>query len=414
MSKSRFALLNNPNYTRLYLAGASSELGSFITETALMLLVFKLSDNDKSYLGLTRAVFLLFLTIGGILGGPIGNLKNRKHILIFCDVVRIPIVASLMFLQSPDAIVWMNGLIALFTGIFNPSRQAMINEIVPQQQIKKANALFGSTFATLHLVGPFVGAWIFAQTSRIHEIVAIDLFTYFIGIWFLSRLQYRPRPKMQELQLKFFDELAEGFHYLKKRIDLISMFLNNIIGGFIIGALIPLLLPFMQENLNAGEKEYGVILSIFGLGGIVGGWVSHRLSLHFKTGSVIVTSIVIEPFMMAWWILNSNLYVAYLIFFIWGVLVFTRIPTQLNHISETVPDSVLSQMFALLDLAFVVPNISSGILLTMIANDYSTYDVLKVSAIMFAILIWPRLFFKEMRSLYKSTAPRVERYSETK
>src|SRR5690606_16577696 len=196
-----------------------------------------------------------------------------------------------------------------------------------------------------------------------------DLFTYFTGMWLLSRLQYRPRPKMQELQLKFFDERAEGCRYLTKRIGLISMIVNNIIGGFIIGALIPLLLHFMQENLNAGEKEYGVILSIFGLGGIVGGWVSHRLSLHFKTGSVIVTSIVIEPFMMAWWILNSNLYVAYLIFFIWGVLVFTRIPTQLNHISETVPDSVLSQMFALLDLAFVVPNISSGILLTMIAND---------------------------------------------
>src|SRR5690606_5442459 len=148
----------------------------------------------------------------------------------------------------------------LATGIFNPARQAIINDIVPQQQIKKANALFGSTFAPLHLVAPFVAAWIFPQTSRIHEIVAIDLFAHLVGIWFLTRWQSRPRPTIQEIQLKFFDELAEGFRYLKKRIDLMSMFIIDIIVGFIIGALIPLLLPYMQENLNAGEKEYGVIL----------------------------------------------------------------------------------------------------------------------------------------------------------
>ncbi|PIZ18651.1 MAG: hypothetical protein COY50_14200, partial [Deltaproteobacteria bacterium CG_4_10_14_0_8_um_filter_43_12] len=134
-----------------------------------------------------------FLTIGGIVGGPIGALKNRRSVLIFCDLVRIPIVASLLVLKDPNAIVWMNGMIALFTGIFNPSRQAMINEIVPQKQIKQANALFGSTFATLHLIGPFVGAWVFAQTGRMHEILAFDLFTYFIGIWFLSRIIYKPK-----------------------------------------------------------------------------------------------------------------------------------------------------------------------------------------------------------------------------
>lgn len=409
MTKKRFALLDNPNYTRLYLAGASSELGSFITETALMLLVFKISDNDKSYLGLTRAIFLLFLTVGGILGGPIGNLKNRRHILIFCDVVRIPIVMSLMFLTNPIPIIWMNGLIALFTGIFNPSRQAMINELVPQTKIKKANALFGSTFATLHLVGPFIGAWVFAQTGGIDEIILFDLFTYVIGIWFLSRIAYKPRERHISERASFLEELKQGFRYLKTRLDLISMFANNIICGFVIGALIPLLLPFMQENLAASEKEYGIILSLFGLGGIVGGWCSHRLSTIFSSGKVIVATIVIEPLLMGWWVLNSNLYIAYFIFFVWGVLVFTRIPTQLNHISDTVPSSVLSQMFALLDLAFVVPNISSGLLLAMIANDHQTDVLLCWGAIGFAILIWPRIFFKEMRSLYSDDIQKVVR-----
>tara|TARA_R110000868_G_scaffold86182_3_gene241724 strand:- start:7982 stop:9232 length:1251 start_codon:yes stop_codon:yes gene_type:complete len=413
VTKTKFSLLGNPNYTRLYIAGTTSELGSFVTETALMLLVFKLSGDDKGYLGLTRAVFLLFLTIGGILGGPIGALKNRRSVLIFCDIIRIPIVASLLFLKDPDAIVWMNGMIALFTGIFNPSRQAMVNEIVPQKQIKQANALFGSTFATLHLVGPFLGAWIFAQTGRMTEILAFDLFTYFIGIWFLSRIVYQPKVSSQTQKSNLGNELKQGFRYLKGRLDLISMFANNIIAGFVIGLLIPLLLPFVQEQLGAGEKEYGILLSLFGLGGIVGGWFSHKASQKFSTGKIITATIFVEPIMMGWWVMNTSLVLGYLIFFLWGVLVFTRIPSQLNHISETVPSNVLSQMFSLLDLAFVIPNISSGILLTFIANDYRTVDLLAIAALGFVGLIWPRAFLKETQSLFSSEVQKVDRDNET-
>ena len=412
MTKPKFSLLGNPNYTRLYIAGTTSELGSFITETALMLLVFKLSGDDKGYLGLTRAIFLLFLTIGGIVGGPIGALKNRRSVLIFCDLVRIPIVASLLVLKDPNAIVWMNGMIALFTGIFNPSRQAMINEIVPQKQIKQANALFGSTFATLHLIGPFVGAWVFAQTGRMHEILAFDLFTYFIGIWFLSRIIYKPKNSNPNSRSNFNKELKDGFSYFTKRLDLISMFANNIIAGFVIGILIPMLLPFVQEQLGGGQKEYGILLSLFGLGGIVGGWFSHKFSQLFSTGKIITCTIFIEPLIMGWWVLNTSLFIGYFIFFLWGVLVFTRIPSQLNHISETVPSNVLSQMFSLLDLAFVVPNISSGILLTFIANEYSTADLLTYSAVIFACLIWPRAFLKETQSLFSNDVDKVDRDNE--
>ena len=409
MAKVKFTLLGNPNYTRLYIAGATSELGSFITETALMLLVFKLSGDNKGYLGLTRAVFLLFLTIGGVLGGPIGNLKNRRQVLIFCDVIRIPIVASLLLFQSPDAIVWMNGLIALFTGIFNPSRQAMVNEIVPQKNIKQANAIFGSTMATLHLIGPFIGAWVYAQTGGMKEIVAFDLLTYFVGIWFLSRIQYFPKSHTEKPKSNVITELRTGFQYLKTRLDIISMFITIIIDGFIIGALIPLLLPFVQENLGGGEKEYGILLSLFGLGGIVGGWLSHKLSLRFEPGKIFVITALVEPIFMGWWVFNTSLYIGYFIFFLWGVFVFTRIPTQLNHISDTVPNNVLSQMFALLDLAFVIPNISSGLVLTFIAQSFPTKTLLWYCAIAFALFIWPRMFFKEMQSLYHSKVPKVDR-----
>ena len=69
-------------------------------------------------------------------------------------------------------------------------------------------------------------------------------------------------------------------------------------------------------------------------------------------------------------------------------------------------------MFSLLDLAFVVPNISSGILLTFIANQYSTANLLTYSAVIFACLIWPRAFLKETQSLFSNDVDKVDRDNE--
>ena len=80
-------LLKNQNFKKLYYAGLSSELGSFVTDTAITLLVFALSSGDKSVLGISRAVFLFCITLGSLLGGPLGvrfNKKNLNLILFGC------------------------------------------------------------------------------------------------------------------------------------------------------------------------------------------------------------------------------------------------------------------------------------------------------------------------------------------
>ena len=56
-------ILKLKSFRSLYIAGLTSELGSFITDTAVMLFVFALSAHDKSTLGITRAVFLFCITV---------------------------------------------------------------------------------------------------------------------------------------------------------------------------------------------------------------------------------------------------------------------------------------------------------------------------------------------------------------
>ena len=409
IGKFKPSILKLPNYSRLYWAGSTSELGSFVTETVLALFLFEITNQNKSYLGLLRAVFLIFLTIGGILGGPIGERFNRKSILLFCEVIRIPGVIILIFFQKIWTLLIIEGFLAFFTGIFKPNRQALVNEIVPPKDMKKANALFGSTNAIIHLLGPFLGALIFAQLKGISEILTFDLLTYVIGFYLLSKINYQAPVKENKTKSHFFGELKEGLQYVKAHIELKAIMYNAIIAGLCIGILIPMVIPFTVEILGKTETEYGYLMASFGLGGFLGGILSTHLTQKIPAGRVAILAILGEVILFASWIRTHFLLGSLILIFIWGMLVFIRITSQLNFVSEKVPTSYLTRVYSLLEMSFITPNILGSLLVGIIGNKYATMDILVIASWSFIILIALRLLFRDFWALWKSSHSQVSR-----
>lgn len=402
-------VLSYPNFKRLYYAGLTSELGSFITETALMLTVFELSNKNKAYLGLARAVFLIFLTIGNLFGGVLGEKFNRKDVLNFTNYARIPLVISLFIFQEVYWVIIADGLIALFTGIYNPTRQATVNDIVPQEDIPKANALFGSTFAILHMLGPFLGAFLYSHFNGINEVLSFDLLTYFIGIYLIGTISYKAPKKETVKKSSIRSELVDGMKYVFKKKELFALITNTAVAGLCIGFLIPLLLPFFIEVLHLDEKAYGIAFSFFGLGGILGGFFSEKISKRWPAGKVNIWTLCMEPILMLLWIAIPGYYNTIAIFLVWGAVVVIRMTTQLNFISHKVETKYLTRVYSLIDLAFVIPNIASGIIVSIIGEAISTRDILFTVSIIFILGIFPRLFFKNMQLLYNSNDEKVTR-----
>lgn len=402
-------VLKLPNFRNLYLAGVTSELGSFVTETVLMLFVFQLSGQDKTYLGILRSVFLVFLTLGGILGGPIGNKYSRQKILIFCELARIPLIVLLFLFQNIPMVIACNAVIAFFTGIFRPSRQAIINEIVPQQSIKKANGLFASTIAVLHLAGPLLGATLFGLLNGINVVLIGDFLTYVLGIWLLAQITYFPQKDVNEIPTGFLTEIKEGFEYLGKRKDLFAINLNGFCAGLAIGILIPLLVPFTLEILQKSERHYGIAMAFFGLGGIMGSWGAEKISQFLPNGKIPLLSIVLETLTFIAFITNRYFPLSCFILFLWGFLVFIRITTQMNFISDSVETKYLTRVHSFLEISFIVPNISGGLFIALLGNDFTTMQLLSGAALLFFLAINLRLPLRHMKVLWQIDPEKVSR-----
>ncbi len=396
-------ILKHHNFSKLYFAGFASELGSFVTDTAIMLLVFVLSGGDKRFLGTSRAIFLFCITMGSLLGGPLGVRFNKRNLLILSEILRVPIVISLFFFHNIFYIMIANGLIGFFTGIYNPCRQAVINEIVPDHNIKTANSLFGGTMAVLHLAGPLLGATLYSYFHGVVQVLSFDILTYILGIYLLFQIKYNFIEKENTLAHSFSKNIKsdfyDGYKYVSSRLDLSAMLMCTIVIGFCIGVLIPLFLPFVKEILGKGEQAYGINISLFGLGGIFGGYFSSHLGKRFKASRLFIIGVISEALLMALWIRTTNYYLNCVVGFFWGGLVFIRIPSQLNYISETVPKEFMSRVHSFLDLAFVTPNISAGIVLAIIGNRLSTFETLNMVSLLFIVLLGGSFFTKGMRAL---------------
>jgi MFS transporter, DHA3 family, macrolide efflux protein len=408
------SLIKLPNFRRLFIAGSTSELGSFITETVIMLFIFKITNNNKSSLGLLRSSFLISLTLGSIIGGPLGEFINRKKILIWCELLRVPLILSLIWYRPLHWIIITNSLIAFFTGVFRPSKQALVNEVVPNHQIPSANSLFGSTNAIFSLIGPFLGATLFAFFGGIKEVLFFDLLTYFLGIFLLFKIKYTPFSDSDATpNQSFIREIALGISYIKNRGELLAIIINTSTVGLCIGLLIPLLVPYVIEVLGGTETQYGILMSSFGLGGLIGSMTTRKLMKYLPNGKIPFVSIIIEPILFAGFLLFHNYYASVFFFFLWGIVVFLRITSQMNFISHSVDTKYLSRVHSLIELSFIAPNIIGGIFISYFGDQYSTESILIYSMYAFAIIIYLRAPMKHMRNLWKVEPAQVKRHIQT-
>lgn len=382
-------VLKHKNFKNLFIAGSISEFGSFITDTALMLYLFDLTGGQKSFLGLSKTSFMVMLTIGTILGGPIGEKFRRRNVLLVCEFVRIPIILGILFSKNPYLLVVLNGLLAFFTGMFHPSRQTMTNDLLTDKEdIKKANNLFSSFEAGAHILGPLIGATIYAQMKSIFPVISIDALTYIIGIWLLIRvpiMQKYTEPSSET----YIESTLNGFKYTLRRGDLAGLMTNIAFSGFGMGIFLPLMLPFTKEILLRGDQEYGFLITLFGIGGVVGGLIASKIKTSGKSGMILYCLTSIEFIFYTLWNNNSNYYMAIIIALTWGIAVFMRFPLQLSYISLSVEDKMLTRTHALKQIAFFMPNVLGTLIVTFYADQVDLVTLLNMTSItLFSLMIF--------------------------
>ena len=269
--------LQEANFRRLWIGQTTSAAGDGMTGVALTFAVLGLGGSAAD-LGLVLASFMVPRVVFMLVGGVWADRLPRRGIMIGSDLVRAAaqvVLAVAAFTATGQLWVFMAASFAsgAASAFFQPASTGLIPQTVSAERLQQANATLALSQSTAFMVGPIVSGVVVAFAGS-GWIFAFDAVTFVVAAAFLASLRVPSLGRMQ--RGTFAGDLADGWREVVSRRWLVAS-----LGAFAFGnlafAAFFVLGPVTVDRLYGGASDWGLLMGLFGLGGVLGGALSLRL-----------------------------------------------------------------------------------------------------------------------------------------
>jgi len=276
--------LRLPGFGNLSLAYLVNELGNWLGEIALAVLVF---DQTGSPLA-TAALFLGMQFAPALLGPP-----------LVARIEHLPVRAALPALYAAEAAAY--AALALLAGEFALvaiiviatvdgaaasaaraiTRGAAARMLAPHDQLREGNALLNVAFTAGAAGGPAIAGLVVAGAG-VQVALLADAASFIAVAALLATTRTLPRAEIETGSRDWGIRLRRGLTYVAERPALRRLLTAQAVAFVFFALVIPIEVVFVKETLGAGDAGYGLLLASWGAGMVVGSLVFtalRRLSL---------------------------------------------------------------------------------------------------------------------------------------
>ena len=386
-------------YFLLFSAGVLADMGGFTTSTALTLHVYQLTQRNAGYMGLIALASLVPMLLAAPIGGVWAERRDRRRVMIGCDLVRIPLVLLMMATNQVLLLLALMTLVATTTALFMPSRQSLIPALVPPEKLQLANALSGGVFSVVHTLGPPLGALLYARGGGLRWVVIFEAVMFLISVALLLPLRV---PKVQRTEggaYNLLNDIRNGMRYVLSEPDLRQLFTIILVSGTAIGLLVPLLRPFTDQVLHVDNKGYAMLMTAFGLGGIFGPLGGYYLGRALGLGRTLTLCFTLEATLLLVWSWIPTPWLSAALLALWGAEVFAMVPAYMSYLHLYARPEFLGRTFALFDQSWYAPGIVSAGVIALVGSKLPTQRILVLAGAGYLLLVVLTYFTKGARLL---------------
>jgi MFS family permease len=268
--------LRERNFRLLWLGRSASMLGDSLGFVALAFAVLAISQSGTE-LGLVVATYSASSVTFLLVGGVVADRLPRRAVMIVADLVR-----GLAQLTLAVAVLTGTASLPLFllvalasgsaTGFFQPASTALVPQAVSPERLQEGNAMLNLSGSTAQLFGPVVSG-ILVATVGAGWVFALDALSFGVSATALTML--RPRPMQPAEHGSFLADFRAGWREVVRRPwlppSLVTFtFVNLAFAGFLV------LGPIAMAASYDGARDWGFVVAMFGLGGLIGGGTALR------------------------------------------------------------------------------------------------------------------------------------------
>ncbi|EON74136.1 MFS transporter [Lysinibacillus sphaericus] len=371
-----------------------SYLGNWIYLVALNLFVWHLTASPAAMAGIF-IVGPIARVLTSFIAGSIIDRTNKRKIMILSDIVRGSIVFFLPFMESIWLIYALLFLANIASSFFGPSSTYYITKYVSMEDKQRFNALLGTFNSGSFLVGPaLAGVLIMLFNTTIA--IWINSFTFFVCafvIYSLPDVDDTAETLQQRVTWRMLksDYLAVVF-FIRKNGLFLKIYLLFQCSLMIAFALDSQEATFIKKDLALSDGLYGTIVSIAGVGSIVGGIVAASFAKKWSLRSYIAVGLLMTMVFYTTFYASTTSWMAVVSFVALGFFMAFSNAGYDTFYQQSVPPELMGRFGSVANIFQSVLQILFTLLLGLFAQCFN----LQMTAIVFgvfSILLSVALFF---------------------
>jgi len=273
-------LRDNRDLRLLFVAQNLSFMGDWFTFVALAGLVQDVTDSAL-LVSLLLVAFSLPSFLASPLGGPVADRYDRRQVLIVVSVLQAIAACGLLFIGTTH--IWLafvsQGLIAAFAAFVRPAVEAAVPNLARDpDELRRANALFGSSWGVMLAVGAGLGG-IFAETFGRQAAFLADIATFVIAAGLITLVQ---RPMQEDrgpvrAPVRPIADMREALDLARRDSTILALLASKM--TFAIGAgVVSQLAVYAADAFAAGDAGRGYLLGARGIGSGIGPIIGARFA----------------------------------------------------------------------------------------------------------------------------------------
>lgn len=270
-------VLADREFRSLLVADGLSVVGDQVARIAVALLVLDRSGSAFAASATYACSYLTWL-VGGPFLSAVADRFPRRRVMIFCDLLRMPLVA---LLAVPDAPLWAVFAVLVLVGLlappFDAARSSLLADLLSGERYVVANAMTNAVNQAGQLIG-FVAGGALVLAAGVEGALLTNAATFALSALLLAT-RVRERPAALSAQVHHpgrLREAAAGFTLIAG-----SRRLRSLLGWAVLsaGAVIApegLAVAVAQED-GRGAFAAGVLTAAVPAGFLVGSWAVLRV-----------------------------------------------------------------------------------------------------------------------------------------
>jgi MFS family permease len=336
-------------YRKLWAASAISNLGDGVTLVAGPLLAATLTRDPVLVAGVAfsqRVPWLLFPLISGALVDRL----DRRRVMGYVDAARTALIGALgitlllgwVSLPLMYAIFFLMGTLET---LFDNASQAIIPAVVSQDRLERANSrLYAAEIISNQLAGPPLGGFLFSVAVAVPFFLDAGTFAAAAVLILALRGKFRPERPKGAPPTTLVAEIGEGLTWLWNHRLIRTLAIMLGVFNMTFAATDAIFVLFAQDVLGLGSFGYGVLVTSWAVGGLIGSLMADRIVAWLGSGRALQASVLVSALVLAVVALSENAFVVWAAFLLVGVTVVVWNVITVSFRQAVVPEDIFGRV----------------------------------------------------------------------